>query len=143
MKPSLLASLLLILLAGCAEPQATKSRPGAVLQGTDLPDVKPVATAATDSMPTPIEMRNPVYPFELRKNKVEGVVTVEFVVGPDGTVRDAHALSAPDPLLAKAAVDAILQSQFRPARKDGHPVAARMRVPITFNLKDNPPAKSR
>jgi protein TonB len=143
MKSSVFAALLVItLLGGCAAPQPAKSRPGAVLQGGDLPPVTPPRPEfGPGTPPTPIEMRNPVYPPEARKNNIEGTVVVEIVVGSDGKVREAHAVGTPDPLLAKAAVDAVLQSQFRPALKDGRPVAARMRVPITFNLKAKPPAK--
>ncbi|HWA11125.1 MAG TPA: TonB family protein [Opitutaceae bacterium] len=101
----------------------------------------PDAAMGDATAPVPIRMQNPIYPFESRRKKVEGVVLVELVVGKNGKVVEAHAISSPDPLLSQAAVTALLQAEFRPAMRAGVPVAVRIQVPITFDLKANPPAK--
>jgi TonB family protein len=80
-------------------------------------------------------LRNPDYPYELRSKNLKGEVLVEFIVGPDGKVVEAHAVQSPDPRLSKAAVDAVLQSEFRPGMRAGRPVATRMSMPITFDLE--------
>ena len=84
-------------------------------------------------------MVNPVYPYELAKSKIKGDVLVEFIVSSSGQVVEAHAVSSPHPAMAKAAVEAILHSEFRPGTRAGKPTATKMRVPFTFDLKMEKP----
>jgi protein TonB len=77
-------------------------------------------------------MQNPVYPSALLRQGIGGVVVVEFLVGLDGRVVEARAIRSPHDELSKAAVAAILRSEYRPAIKDGKPTTALMQVPITF-----------
>ncbi len=79
-------------------------------------------------------MKNPIYPFELRKTGVTGTVVVEFIVDASGRVTEARAISSPHPDLSKAAVAAILQAEYKPGIRKGKPVATRMQVPLTFDL---------
>ena len=56
----------------------------------------------------------PVYPELARKMNIVGTVKVQVVVGPNGTVKDAHVVGG-HPVLATAALDAARKWRFEPA----------------------------
>ena len=55
----------------------------------------------------------PVYPMAARRGGVEGTVNVELTLSPQGEVTDARVVSGAQEL-RKAALDAVLQWQFKP-----------------------------
>jgi TonB family protein len=85
--------------------------------------------------PVAIAQMKPAYPPSLQKARIAGNVVVEFVVGPDGSVVKAVAVSSPHPDLSTAAVDAVLRWKFHPGTKDGWPMYFQMRVEIFFSVK--------
>lgn len=70
----------------------------------------------------------PVYPEIAKRMKITGAVMVEAVVGPDGKVSDAKALSGNHSLTA-AAEDAVRKWRFAPGAGK-----ATVQVEITFAL---------
>jgi TonB family protein len=56
----------------------------------------------------------PVYPDLARKMSLTGIVKVQVVVAPNGTVKDAKVVGG-HPLLANAALDAVRKWRFEPA----------------------------
>jgi len=74
----------------------------------------------------------PVYPAEMSGKKVEGVVSVIFIVDASGKVLDLRVEKASHPAFEKPALDAVRQWRFEPAIKGGQRVACKMRVPIRF-----------
>lgn len=74
------------------------------------------------------------YPPLLRDAGMTGVVQVQVVVAPDGTVRSASVESATHELFAAPAAAVAARMRFRPAMKDGRPVATRLIIPIAFEL---------
>jgi TonB family protein len=56
----------------------------------------------------------PVYPDLARKMNITGVVKVQVVVAPNGTVKEAKAVGG-HPLLVNAALDAVKKWRFEPA----------------------------
>ncbi len=72
------------------------------------------------------------YPAEMRGKKVEGVVTVIFVVDPSGRVTDPRAEKSSHPAFEKPAIDAVKQWKFEAGLKGGQRVNCKMRVPIRF-----------
>jgi TonB family protein len=86
-----------------------------------------IAAAAQDSrIPSNIEIggsrelkfqKSPVYPAMLQKMNYKGAVQLEAMVMADGTVKEVRVLGG-HPLLAEAAVQAVLQSRFEPAGKE-------------------------
>ena len=131
--------ILALFLAGCGTPQPASTRPGATLEGSDLPPVLRGNIAITDSPPVPIRMQNPFYPQELSKKGITGEVLVEFIVNSSGRVVNARAVSSPNPAMAAAAVDAVMRSEFRPGIRAGKPTATKLRVPIVFDLQAEKP----
>jgi protein TonB len=76
----------------------------------------------------------PVYPQEARDAQVQGIVTIEMRVEPDGRVGSARILRS-IPLLDQAALDAVQLWEFEPTLLNGAPVAVIMTVTVQFTLQ--------
>jgi len=85
-----------------------------------------------------IKSVNPTYPLEVSKKQIEGTVVVRIVVGKDGMVTDAKALSGP-PELFQASVVAAKQWQFEPP--EHVPVTADLEMRYGLEPKPCPPGK--
>jgi len=88
--------------------------------------------AELDQKPRPVYQGVPVYPSEMRGKKIEGVVTVIFIVDSAGKVSNVRAEKSTDAAFEKPALDAVRRWKFEPAMKAGQRVACKMRVPIRF-----------
>lgn len=76
------------------------------------------------------------YPDIARKAGVEGRVIVQFVVGPDGVIRDPVVIRGIGAGLDEEAVRAVLaMPPWIPGRQRGEPVSVRFAMPITFQLR--------
>lgn len=84
--------------------------------------VAPVATQEVD----------PGYPLELMRQNVQGTVILSAVIHSDGSVRDIRVLRGVDDRLDQYASAALSRWRFRPATKDGDPVALQTVVMIPF-----------
>lgn len=76
----------------------------------------------------------PVYPPELKRLGVSGMVVVTFIIDTKGRVREPQLVSATDPAMGKSVLDAVVKWKFDPPLKNGKPVQARYRQPVPFNL---------
>jgi TonB family protein len=76
----------------------------------------------------------PEYPAAAKKEKLEGRVTVEFVVGLDGLVSQAQVTDSTNDVFNEAALAAVRRWTFTPALEEGKPVASGMTVPVVFEL---------
>jgi protein TonB len=88
--------------------------------------------AEIDQKPRAIFQSTPLYPSEMRHQKVEGVVTVIFIVDPSGKVSNPRVEQSTHPAFERPALDAVKQWKFEPAIKAGKRVNCKMRVPIRF-----------
>ncbi|HXH28650.1 MAG TPA: TonB family protein [Candidatus Polarisedimenticolia bacterium] len=77
---------------------------------------------------------NPTYPKGARKRGVEGRVVLAVVVLRDGGVDRIKPISSPDTDLTEAAIDAVEQWHYSPARRDGRPIDAYFTVVVDFIL---------
>ena len=84
--------------------------------------------------PEAISQVPPVYPEALQKAKVEGVVTLVFVLSEEGRVEDPRVESSSRPEFEKPALDAIRKWRFRPGEKDGKAVRTYLRQPLRFRI---------
>ena len=82
--------------------------------------------------PTATAMSDPAYPLELMKQHVQGTVTLYAVIGGDGSVSDVRVLNGVDDRLDQYAREALTRWHFRPASKNGSPVALETVVKIPF-----------
>ncbi len=90
--------------------------------------IAPIATQKVD----------PAYPAEMMRRNVEGTVTLYAVIHSDGSVGDVRVLRGVDERLNAYARDALSRWRFRPATKNGSPVALEAVVMIPFRARSNP-----
>ena len=82
-------------------------------------------------------VRNFKYPKEAKKNKIQGRVFVQFIVGTGGYI-DLIKTRGPDDLLEKEAQRIIsLLPKFKPGILNGKPVRVPFSMPIIFRLQKN------
>ncbi len=82
-------------------------------------------------------VRNFKYPKQAKKNKIQGRVFVQFIVGTGGYI-DIIKTRGPDDLLEKEAERIIsLLPKFKPGVLDGKPVRVPFSMPIIFRLQKN------
>ena len=74
----------------------------------------------------------PEYSEALKAAGIAGVVTLDALIGTDGTVREVTVLSSPHPDLEKAAADAVRKWEFTPTYLNRTPVEVAMRVTVNF-----------
>ena len=86
-----------------------------------------------DQPPRLLKQTRPVYPQEAFIKKIEGVVTLEIVIGVDGKVGRARVLRS-IPQLDAAAIQTVRQWVFSPAIKGGRPVATIAQAPVSFRI---------
>lgn len=77
---------------------------------------------------------SPEYPLAARQARVQGSVIVLAVVGADGRIKSAKALSGP-PLLQNPAAAAVRQWLYKPATLNGIPVESETRIELNFTLQ--------
>jgi len=93
---------------------------------------KPRAQVAAEVMEKLLVHRvEPVYPAEARKERLEGTIALDIVVGRDGAVLRMHALNGPD-VLARAAMDALRWWKFEPYRINGEPAVVETTLAVEF-----------
>jgi TonB family protein len=97
---------------------------------------------AGDGVLAPVVVKEvkPQYTADAMRARVEGVVALECVVQPDGTVGEARVTKALNPGLDQEAIKAVKQWRFKPGRKDGRPVPVLVILEMTFTLRDTPAA---
>ena len=95
------------------------------------------------SPPVPLRQTPPKYPRLARQARVQGTVVLHATIGKDGKVTNLTVVSG-DPLLSKAAMDAVRQWQYQPTLLDGKPIEVETTVSVTFTLdeKANQPQAS-
>ncbi len=97
------------------------------------------AAASTEekgAQPVLLQKVDPKYPADAKTEKVQGTVKVQATVDAQGNVIEATASESPDPRLSQAAVDAVKQWKFKPARTDaGKPVKVKTTITVNFRLK--------
>jgi periplasmic protein TonB len=84
--------------------------------------------------PTKVKDVKPEYPAIARSARVQGVVIIEAVIGPNGNVEETKVLRS-IPLLDAAALDAVKQWTFTPTLLNGVPVPVIMTVTVNFALQ--------
>ena len=92
-------------------------------------------TVAEDVQPPRVIKRiEPTYPSIARAARVQGRVEIDASIAVTGKVLDATVVTSPSPLLADAALAAVRQWEYEPARYRGNPVPMRMSIDVEFRL---------
>ena len=78
---------------------------------------------------------DPKFTDESRREKFMGIVLVNMIVDKEGVPRDVHILRGVGMGLDESAVAAVSKYRFKPALKNGVPVATRLNVEVNFQVK--------
>ena len=90
---------------------------------------------SVDDPPRPTRQAPMKYPTDAKRKGVEGYVTLSLLINETGDVRQVRVLeSEPAGVFDLAAVDAVRQWHFEPARYQGEQVKVWARQKISFNL---------
>jgi periplasmic protein TonB len=75
----------------------------------------------------------PVYPPQARQMRLEGKVELQASISQSGSISSVKQLSG-DPVLGRAAIDAVRQWKYKPYYLNGEPVAVETQVTVNFTL---------
>ena len=89
------------------------------------------------AMPEVLNEVKPSYTADAMRNKVQGIVMVEAVVLPDGTVGQVRVVRSLDQTfgLDQEAIKAVRRWRFRPGTRLGQPVPVLVEIELTFTLR--------
>ncbi len=98
---------------------------------------KPVIIGGTvqGEKPKIISRIQPEYPEIARRARIEGIVILEAIIEKDGSVSDIKIIRKVSPLLDQAAVRAVKQWKFEPAKINGKPVRAYFILTVIFKIQ--------
>ncbi|MBW2508439.1 MAG: TonB family protein, partial [Deltaproteobacteria bacterium] len=120
------APLILCVCAGVAHAQTS-------FQTEAETETKPLVTP-----PKLIRFVEADYPDTGDDEQLEVDVELDIVIGKDGLVTEASIARSGGEAFDEAALAAVRQFVFEPARKDWEPIAARIRYRYVFELKEPP-----
>jgi periplasmic protein TonB len=82
--------------------------------------------------PVAVRQVAPEYPEQLKDQHVMGLVVVKCTVDTQGNVIDPQIEKSSNEGFDQSALTAIKKWKFKPAQKDGAPVALKVSIPIKF-----------
>ncbi|MBI5726731.1 MAG: energy transducer TonB [Ignavibacteriales bacterium] len=93
-----------------------------------------------DEQPFPVGgmgslMSKIVYPEEAKKNNVQGKVVMKAVIAEDGSIEKSEVIKSLGSGCDEAALKALKETKFTPAKKNGKPVRAEIAIPVMFKLQ--------
>jgi len=103
-----------------------------VAGGPDEKMEEAFSLAEIDQKPRAIYQGSPNYPAEMRGKKVEGCVTVIFVVDSTGKIANPRVEKSSHTAFESPALDAIKKWKFEPGVRAGQSVATKMRISMRF-----------
>jgi TonB family protein len=77
---------------------------------------------------------DPVYPDAARRAGMQGLVVLDAVIAPDGTVKNLRPVAGTE-VLAKSALDAVKSWRYSPYRVEGRAVEIETTVSVDFRLR--------
>ena len=86
------------------------------------------------SQPVPIFTPEAEFSDEARRQKYQGVCMISLIVDAQGNPQSPRVVRRLGMGLDEKAMEAVLRYRFKPAKKDGRPVAVRMTVEVNFRL---------
>ena len=89
-----------------------------------------------DKAPVPLVRVAPVYPPELKKERIQGSVNVVFIVSELGNVDSMSIEKSSNAEFNESALTGVAQWKFEPGLKEGEPVKTRVRLPLSFALRE-------
>lgn len=93
------------------------------------------APVTYEEEPTPLTAPTPAYPADARASGIQGTVVLQAYIEEDGIPCWVKVVSG-DPALVGASVEALRAWRFRPATRDGNPLAVWIEIPMVFQLEE-------
>ena len=88
-----------------------------------------------DHKPRLVSRIQPVYPYEARRNGIQGKVMLQFIVNKSGHVSNIKVVNAePEGVFEENAIEAVSKWRFEPGKYRGDPVDTRVTLPIRFEM---------
>jgi periplasmic protein TonB len=103
---------------------------------TVVPTVAPAQTVRVSqgvSQGLLIRRVQPVYPSQAMQMRLQGTVVLQAVINKQGVIKDVKAISG-EPLLSRAAIDAVKQWKYNPYYLNGEPVDIQTQISVVFRL---------
>lgn len=94
------------------------------------------SASAPQDQPEVKKRVNPWYPTILKAAGIEGEVWLKVFINEKGIVEKVEAVTSTNPAFVEAAIEAVKQWEFSPAKKDGKPIKAEVTIPFRFKLAD-------
>ena len=121
-----------------AESKSDKKQlAGKETSGREDPNAVATKSAETDPVFDAAYLNNPapVYPLSAKRKSIQGKVFIDVVVKTDGTPEKVLiSRTSGSDILDEAALDAVKQWKFVPARRGGQFVQANVVVPVEFKI---------
>ncbi len=143
-----ISALLFVLLSASLLTYAQVENQTAAQPQSPPPAVSPSPPGPADSTQLEvIKSPRPNYPAEAAAKELQGQVWIKLLISETGDVESAEIISG-NPILAKAAADAMKKWKFKPFIKNGKAVKVSTKLPFDFALKGHvfdakPPAATR
>jgi periplasmic protein TonB len=81
-----------------------------------------------------VQRVQPEYPAIAKAMQLSGIVELRARIGTDGTVQQLEVVSG-NPILARAAVEAVERWRYQPTRLNGQPVEVETHITVTFSIQ--------
>jgi TonB family protein len=85
-----------------------------------------------------LDHTRPEYPFQARTANISGTVLLRVVISKEGIPTQIEIFAGADPLLDRAALDAVKQFRYTPAIVNGQPAEVDSVVSVIFRIGDGP-----
>ena len=95
---------------------------------------RPVTVSAGVMAALLVHRVQPEYPRIAQVMGLSGTVELQARIGTDGTVQELEVVSG-NPILARAAIEAVQQWRYQPTRLDGQPVEVETHITVTFTME--------
>ncbi len=114
--------------------RGTQAKAASVLRAGSQGSGRTFRLGGINSPPVPIHKPDPEYTAEARAARIQGSVILKVIIGEDGTTSDIQVVRGLDPGLDAKAVECVRTWRFRPAMKQGRPVAFPANIEMNFRL---------
>jgi TonB family protein len=94
---------------------------------------EPLKVSAEEMAGNVVHKVPPIYPVEAKKEKIQGTVVLEAIIGKDGAVENLEAISGPKEL-QKSSLDAVRQWTYKPFLVNGDPVEVKTTINVIYTL---------
>lgn len=88
-----------------------------------------------DTRAVPLRTPPPEYPRAMLSKQITGVVSLLVEIDAQGNVSTCKVEKSSRPEFEKPAEEAVLKWKFKPAEREGKPVASKLLIPLHFRLE--------